>query len=243
MSPPTAIQAKVLEDLDKRMYSAAGKDDDEAERIAKILIAKDDLPLFARCRALCILGVSKSPGYLEWAEEAVRTARKAITDPDTEEKEAQLMLASCETILHWALQDHSKDLERQWRAKKTEVSAAASCSATKTCSEGQRSVKKRRIKSGARDDVPDLLPAAPVMERTEEGTKIVELREMPSEEGNKTQVVGDSNAESPPSYSEGKGKARLVDVVLSRLDASFGGLSIDGQAAREDVLTFVFEEQ
>lgn len=152
------------------------------------------------------------------------------------------MLASCETILHWALQDHSKDLERQWRAKKNEAMTVASCSATKTCPDGQRSVKKRRIKSGVKDDVPDL-PAAPVMGRTEEGAKSVEPREMPFEEGNKTQVVGDSSAESPPSYSVGKGKARLVDVVLSRLDASFGGLSIDGQAAREDVLTFVFEEQ
>ena len=50
----------------------------EAENIARSLLSNPNLPLVFRARACMILGCSSKPGYVEWAEEAVRLVRLGL---------------------------------------------------------------------------------------------------------------------------------------------------------------------
>ena len=43
-----------------------------------MLLENADLPLVFRARACMILGCSSEPGYVGWAEEAVRTVKMGI---------------------------------------------------------------------------------------------------------------------------------------------------------------------
>jgi len=45
---------------------------EECDRIANLLLSYAELPLGMRCRACIVLAAFDEPGYVEWAQEAVR---------------------------------------------------------------------------------------------------------------------------------------------------------------------------
>ena len=71
-----------------------------------MLLENADLPLVFRARACMILGLSSTPGYLEWAEEAVRVVKMGIEYSAGATGEAeQSLLEQCEEILRDAKAD------------------------------------------------------------------------------------------------------------------------------------------
>ena len=71
-----------------------------------MLLENADLPLVFRARACIIMGCSSQPGYVQWAEEAVRVVNMGIEYADSAGPAEQTLLEACEQVLRDAKEDH-----------------------------------------------------------------------------------------------------------------------------------------
>ncbi|KAK5131818.1 hypothetical protein LTR08_000573 [Meristemomyces frigidus] len=107
---------RVYQALDTDMHKLRRQNTDEtsaeAERIATLLLEYADLPIVFRARACMILARSDTPGYLAWAQEAVRVIELGISQivskgrqPGPGEDE---LLAACKKVLENAEADFAE---------------------------------------------------------------------------------------------------------------------------------------
>lgn len=70
-----------------------------------MLLSYAELPLLYRARACGILALSSNPGYVEWAEEAVRTVELGIERWGNADEHEEMLLREYRQILEQARRD------------------------------------------------------------------------------------------------------------------------------------------
>lgn len=73
-----------------------------------MLLENADLPLAFRARACIIMGCSSQPGYVQWAEEAVRVVKMGIEYANGAGPAEQTLLEACEEVLRDAKKDYEE---------------------------------------------------------------------------------------------------------------------------------------
>ncbi|KAK4539172.1 hypothetical protein LTR36_001184 [Oleoguttula mirabilis] len=98
--------------LNKSMHEPHKEEDEEsrneAEHIAKILISYANLLLLLRCRSLLFLGCSENPGYVEWANEAVRMAELGMSTAENPTEADYKLLEDCKQVLRQVEEDFAE---------------------------------------------------------------------------------------------------------------------------------------
>jgi len=81
-----------------------GDDDRRAEalEIGHTLLSHSDLPVVFRAHACMMLGRSVEPGYIEWAEEAVRVVKMGIEHATSSGAAEDELLKLCESVVERA---------------------------------------------------------------------------------------------------------------------------------------------